>query len=136
IEEEAAILDQRAATGATVIGPVVDIDEIRSMIDLAGHVHVAPAVSRYVVAITAASRALPEIRLGASPRASLALLRAAQAHALLDGRTYVVPHDVKALAGPVLAHRLVLAAEAEVEGRVSEEVLEGLVASVPAPSGR
>ncbi|QXC61379.1 MoxR family ATPase [Aquihabitans sp. G128] len=136
VEEEAAILDQRAATGQPAIRPVLGIEDLRTMIDLAARVHVAPAVSQYVVAIASASRQVPDVRLGASPRASLALLRAAQAHALLDGRSYVVPHDVKALAGPVLAHRLVLAAEAEVEGRRSDEVLAGIVASVPTPSGR
>ncbi|HMJ78402.1 MAG TPA: ATPase, partial [Iamia sp.] len=75
-----------------------------------------------------------DVRLGASPRASLALLRAAQAHALVDGRSYVVPHDVKVLAEPVLAHRLILAPEAEVEGRRPAEVVAAVAASVRAPT--
>ena len=71
-------------------------------------IHCAPAVADYVIAIATATRTSPEIAIGASPRASLALLHAAQAHALLSGRGYVVPDDVKRLAVPVLAHRLLL----------------------------
>lgn len=106
------------------------------MIELASRVHVDPVVTRYVVELVTATRQLPEIRLGASPRASLALLRAAQSMALLEGRTFVVPHHVKRLAGPVLAHRLILAPEAEVEGRKAEELLDSVTSSVPVPAGR
>jgi MoxR-like ATPase len=135
IDDESALLDRRSAAGPPRIEPVLGLDDVRTMIELAARTHVDPAVSRYVVALADATRAAPEVRLGASPRASLALLRAAQAHALLDGRSYVVPHDVKALAPAVIAHRLMLAPEAEVEGRKAHEVLAGITTSVPVPTG-
>jgi len=136
IADESALLDRRSAEGPPQIGPVLELDDVRAMIELAARTHVDPAVSRYVVALADATRSAPEVRLGASPRASLSLLRAAQAHALLAGRSYVVPHDVKLLAPAVIAHRLVLAPEAEVEGRRSDEVLGAITASVPVPTGR
>ena len=134
--DEAAMLDQRSASGPPTVSSVLSLDDVRTMIALAARAHVDAALSRYVVALVEATRTAPEIRLGASPRASLGLLRAAQAHALLDGRSYVVPHDVKVLAPTVLVHRLILAPEAEVDGREPTEVLGGLVAAVPAPTGR
>ncbi len=136
LEEEARLLDQRSARGVPQIGPVLGLEDVQTMIDIASHVHVDPSLSRYVVEVADASRRVPEVLLGASPRASLALLRAAQTHALLAGRSYVVPQDVKQLTGPVLAHRLVLAPDAEVEGRRADEVLAEVIASVPVPTGR
>jgi MoxR-like ATPase len=96
-------------------------------------VHVADAIRRYVVEVARASRASDEVQLGASPRASLALHRAAQALAALRGRDFVTPDDVKELAPPVLAHRLILHSEARLRGRSPAEVVRGLVARVPAP---
>jgi MoxR-like ATPase len=132
---EEDILNRRAA-GATPssVGPVVGLDEIRGMIALTAEVHVAPEISRYVVSLAAATRARPELRLAVSPRGSLALLRAAQARAAADGRGYVVPSDVKRMAPPVLTHRLVLTAEAEVAGRTQEAVLTEILETVPVPT--
>ena len=94
-------------------------------------IHCAAAVADYVIAISHLTRANPDIVIGASPRASLALLHAAQAHALLAGRGYVVPDDVKRLAVPVLAHRLVLRDPATL--REVQAFLHALVDGVPVP---
>jgi MoxR-like ATPase len=96
-------------------------------------VHVARDVIAYIAAMVRATRVHSDVRLGASPRAAGALLLAAQAHAVLHGRDAVVPDDVKALAGPVLGHRLLLTVDAQLHGRGVEETLDEVVASVPVP---
>ena len=96
-------------------------------------VHVADDVARYIVALTRATRETPLLRLGASPRASLALQHAAQAAAALAGRDYVTPDDVQDLVAPVLAHRLLLAREAVIDRRDPDDVLHEVVATVPVP---
>jgi MoxR-like ATPase len=90
---------------------------------------------RYIVDLVEATRSEPSVRLGASPRASLALLRAAQTQALLSGRAFVTPHHVKTVAPPVLAHRLILDSGAVLKGRSAEEILDGIVRRVAAPTG-
>jgi MoxR-like ATPase len=113
--------------------PVADADEVMTLIEIARVVHVAPTLKRYIVDLTEATRAHPEIYLGASPRASLYLLKAARALAASRGRDYVVPDDVQDLAVPVLGHRLLLAPEAQMRGSGVQEVLETLVGRVPIP---
>ena len=115
--------------------PVADAAEVRKLIEVVRTVHVADEVKRYVVDLVAATRSAPELRLGASPRSSLQLLRAAQASAALEGRDYVLPDDIQSLAGPVLAHRLLLTSEAQVARTGAEDVVAGLVARVPLPAG-
>jgi MoxR-like ATPase len=99
-------------------------------------VHVSAAVKQYVVDIITATRASSELRLGGSPRATLHLVRAARASAALDGRDYVLPDDVQGLAGPVLAHRLLTTAEAQIARRTATTVLADIVRKVPLPTGR
>jgi MoxR-like ATPase len=111
--------------------PVADALEVRKLIEVVRGVHVAQEVKRYVIALVGATRTSPELRLGASPRCSLQLVRAARAAAALEGRDYVLPDDVQALAGPVLAHRLLPTAEAAVSRRSAEDVVTDLVARVP-----
>jgi MoxR-like ATPase len=96
-------------------------------------IEVKPAVGRYLLTVVAATREHKDVALGASPRGSLALFRAAQARAYLNGRPYVSPDDVQALVGPVLGHRIVLTAEARYGGRGATEVLEDVVRSVRVP---
>jgi MoxR-like ATPase len=110
--------------------PVTDAAEIVKIIEAVRDVHVAEEVKAYVVALVGATRRHPDLRLGASPRASLHLLRAARAAAALDGRGYVIPDDVQALAAPVLGHRLLLTAEAQLAGRDPAAVVAGVVATV------
>jgi MoxR-like ATPase len=92
-------------------------------------------VRRYVVTLVEASRRSPHLRLGASPRAGLQLLKAARAWAAVSGRDHVLPDDVQAVAGPVLAHRLLLTADATLARRSGEQVVAELVAGVPVPRG-
>ena len=128
---EAGFDPERASDVAipSVIGDV----EARSLRALVDGVRVAPEVRAYIAAITRATRAESAISLGASPRATVALMRAARGAALLEGRDYVVPDDVKARVGGTLRHRITLAPELEVEGRTADEVLAIVVSRVPAP---
>jgi MoxR-like ATPase len=90
-------------------------------------------VKRYVVELIGSTRRSADLRLGASPRATIHLVRAARARAAMEGRGYVVPDDVQALAVPVLAHRLLLTAEAQIGCRTAAEVVAALVRALPAP---
>jgi MoxR-like ATPase len=96
-------------------------------------VTVEEGIARYVVQIVRTSREAPACVLGASPRASVALLAAAKALAAIRGKAYVTPDDVKAMAPPVLRHRLILKPEAEIEGYTPDRVVEELLAQVPVP---
>lgn len=113
--------------------PVTDGAEIRKLSGIVGQVHVSEAVQRYAVALTSATRQSPELLLGASPRATLHLVRAAKAYAAIQQRDFVLPDDVRALVQPVLAHRLLPSAEAAVGGRAVSDILEGIAAQVPVP---
>ena len=113
---------------------VTDAAEIAKLIGIVRQVHVAESVQRYAVALTNATRRTEDLTLGASPRATLHLVRAAKAMAAIKGRDYVLPDDVLGLAMPVLAHRLLPSVEASMSGRSTASVLEGLIASVPVPS--
>ncbi len=113
--------------------PVATAPEIRSLIEAVRTVLVTGQVKEYIIALCAATRTAPELRLGASPRAALQLLRTARARAALDGRNYVIPDDIQALAGPVLAHRLLPTAEAMVERKPPGQVVARLVEQTPLP---
>jgi MoxR-like ATPase len=115
------------------IGPVTDALEVREMVERAREVHVAPAIRRYIVDIVEATRRHPDIYLGASPRASIMLLRAARAMAAADERDFVVPDDVKGLALPVLSHRVIVTADAVMGGKTSSMTLRELLHDVPVP---
>jgi MoxR-like ATPase len=116
--------------------PVTDAAEIRKLIAIVNDVHVAEPVQRYAVAITTATRRSSELVLGASPRATLHLVRAAKASAAMDGRDYVVPDDVRVLAPQVLAHRLLPTVEASMSGRTTRATLEHILAGVAMPESR
>ncbi len=116
--------------------PVMTTGDVLEMIKIAGEVHLSRAVLGYIVTLTAATRTLSEVRLGVSPRGSLALAQAAQAHAATEARAFVGPDDVKAMAVPVLAHRMLLRPEAELAGHSGESLLGTLLASVPVPQQR
>lgn len=116
--------------------PVADAAEISKLIGIVRQVHVAAAVQRYAVALTSATRRTEDLTLGASPRATLHLVRAAKALAAIKGRDYVLPDDVHGLAQTVLAHRLLPSVEASMSGRSTSSVLEGIVAAVPVPAAQ
>lgn len=115
--------------------PVVTAREIAELIAAAAEVQVADALYDYLVRVVAATRDLPDVRLGASPRGSVALLRAVRVRAASQARPYAFPEDVKALAGPVLAHRLILTPEAELSGRTGTDVIDEVLATVELNSG-
>ena len=132
--DEAQILRTHADRGRTEsLRPVLTAQDVAAMIGVVRQVEVAPALEHYIVAIATATRTLPELRLGVSPRGSLALLRAARAAAAVAGRAFVVPEDVKALAPAVLTHRVVLEADAELHGHTANELVVRAVASVQVP---
>lgn len=114
--------------------PVATARDVVKLIEAVREIHVSDAVRRYAVDLVVATRTHPELRLGASPRATLQLLRAAKASAALGGRGYVLPDDVQALAGPVLAHRLLPTAQAQLNRRTSEQIVGEILHRVPVPS--
>ena len=129
--ERALLLGEGGEDALADLTPVSDPLALADAIATVRRIHCAPAVADYVIAIANATRTNPDVAIGASPRASLALLHAAQAHALLAGRGYVVPDDVKQLAVPVFAHRLMLRDPATL--REAQAFLHALVDGVPVP---
>jgi MoxR-like ATPase len=115
--------------------PVTDAVEISKLIAIVTQVHVSQAVQRYTVALASATRRSSELSLGASPRASLHLVRAAKASAATQGRDFVLPDDVLGLAPSVLTHRLLPSVEAAMGGRTTHSILESIIAAVPVPEG-
>jgi len=116
--------------------PVCDARTVVKLIETVRAVHVSTAVKQYAIDIVSATRATSELRLGASPRATLHLIKAGRAAAAVDGRDYVLPDDIQALATPVLAHRLLTTAEAQIARRTAGAVLADIMRKVPVPAGR
>jgi MoxR-like ATPase len=133
---ELAMVDEHAAADPLeLLRPVADARLVRAVVEAVRRVHVSPEVRQYCVELVSATRRLPELRLGASPRATLQLVRAARAQAALTGRAFVVPDDVQAVAVPVLAHRLLLSPEAVASRRSATDLVRALLGrhAVPAP---
>jgi MoxR-like ATPase len=116
--------------------PVSDAATVRRLIAIAHSVYAADAVKEYVVNLVRATRNSPDLRLGASPRAALHLLRASKAHAAMSGRNHVLPDDVQVLANAVLAHRLLPSTDAQLARRTPEDVVSAVLAEVPVPRPR
>ncbi len=131
--EEAIIHEQTSHDPLGELKPVLDHLEVLAMNQAVTRVRVAPALRTYVVEILAATRAHREVYLGASPRAGISLVRAAKALALLRGRDFVVPKDIKDLAVRVLAHRIMLSPDAKVHGIGAETLVTRLLETVPVP---
>jgi len=115
------------------LSPVARASDVQELVTAVRGVLVSDQVKDYIISLANATRTSPELRLGASPRATLHLLRASRAWAALDGRDYVIPDDVQRLARPVLAHRLLPTAEAIVERHLPEQVVDRIVAQLPLP---
>ena len=118
---------------AAGVGTVVTSDELLAAQRAVRAVHVAESLQGYLYEIVAATRSSPDVALGASPRAALALVVAAQASAYLDGRDFATPDDVKDVASSVLAHRIIVRPEAELDGTSADDVVTRVLASVAAP---
>jgi MoxR-like ATPase len=132
LERVASGFDSRALELAG-ISPVTTAQEVLDAQVAVRRVHVAPEVRAYAHAVATATRTHPKLTLGASPRATVTLLVAAQAAAAIDGRDYATPDDIKDVAEVVLAHRLIVQPEAEIEGATAASVLDEVLASVPVP---
>jgi MoxR-like ATPase len=131
--EEAVLRDQTSRDPFAELDPVLDAAQVLDMQRAVGRVKVVPALHRYVVAILTATRTTRDIYLGASPRAGIALVRAAKALAVLRGRDFVVPQDLKDLSGRVLGHRIILSSDAKVHGQTEDAVIARLLEGVPVP---
>ena len=132
-QEERMLVRFRDRPGDFELAPVAGVEDIAQARALVERVRVESPVRAYLLAVVAESRRHPQLRLGASPRASLALQRAAQAMAALSGRDYVLPDDVKALAAPVLAHRLVADTAARLRGESTATIVAEILESVAVP---
>ncbi len=132
---ELLMLDNHGGTSPLErLAPVTDGDTVAKLIETVRTVYTSTAVKRYVVDLVTATRSTPALRLGASPRASLHLLRASRAHAALAGRDHVLPDDVQALVVPVMAHRIIPTGETQLARRSTADVLRDLVRRVPVPA--
>jgi MoxR-like ATPase len=134
---ELEILDTHASGGTlSEVHPVATADQIQTLVEAVKAIHVAPALKHYLVDLADATRRHPNVALGMSPRATLALQRAARARAAAAGRTYIIPDDIKALADPVLSHRLVLSSDAQLQGINAGKVVADVLGAVPVPTGK
>jgi len=131
--ERAMLESHGASSPLDQLRPVARASDVQDLVIAVRSVLVSDQVKEYLINLANATRTSPELRLGASPRATLHLLRISRAWAALDGRDYVIPDDVQALAAPVLAHRLLPTAEAIVERHLPEHVVKRIVAQLPLP---
>jgi MoxR-like ATPase len=137
IDEEVAILERHHANATFVklddVKPVITHDELLQLRQMMQKVFVEPSLLRYIASIVQLSRQSKAIFLGASPRASVAMLQASKAYALLQGRDFVTPDDIKQVTPSILQHRLILNAEAEMEGHTPLKVAQRLIEKVEVP---
>ena len=136
-EAEVAMLEHHGEVDPIdPLQPVTDAAAVMRCVAIVRRVFVHPAVKDYLVAILHRTRTLPDVRLGASPRAGLQLMRAAKARAAMAGRGYVIPDDIAGLVEPALAHRVLLSTQAQLAGRNIADLLQAAVREVPVPTGR
>lgn len=134
--EELQVLElhsQGTANQLENVKAVLNPEEISGFRKLIGEVHLEPRLKEYIVSIVAATRNHPFLYLGASPRASLALMHASKALAALRGKDFIVPEDIQELAFPVLRHRIVLSPEKEMEGLTNDEVIKQIIRKIEVP---
>ncbi len=136
LADETVMVKRRALHGRehVVLPPVLEPARVEALQRAVDQVHVSDQVADYLVRLVTATRQSPATELGASPRGSLALLRAGRAWAALAGRDFVLPDDIKAVAVPALAHRLILDADQWIRGVRTEDIVRSLLDEVPAPA--
>ncbi len=134
-EQEVEMLERRRnrRSDDAIVSPVTRPDEVRALQAAIEDVHVESAIEGYMVDIVEATRRHGQVEVGASPRGSLALLKVARARAAMAGRDFVTPDDVKSVAGPALAHRLILKPDPWIRGVRTSAVLADVLAQVPVP---
>ncbi len=130
---EVEVLRGAAVRSPDQLEPVTDTATVGEAIRLVQRVHIADPLYAYAVRLATSTREHPQVRIGVSPRGVIALTRAAQAYALIDGRAFVLPEDFKALLEPVFAHRILLSPDAQLRGLAAADVLREAVESVPVP---
>lgn len=135
VDEMRILQSQQHAHPIESLGAVANLDEVQQAIRAVREVYVVESLQRYIVELVTRTRHHPEIALGASPRASLGLFRAAQAWAALQGRSFVLPDDIKALAPAVLAHRLIVQPSARLQELQPERLIQEILLEVPVPGG-
>jgi MoxR-like ATPase len=141
LEDEKAMVTKvlSGSSGAELslegVEPALSAEDFAGIRGLASSVRADPVVIDYAVRLTAATRESPAMETGAGPRGSLALVRCARGRALLENRDFIIPDDIKALAVPVLIHRISLSAESELEGLDETRALQNLIAKIEAPRG-
>jgi MoxR-like ATPase len=133
-QEVAILADQAESHPLEALSACVSLDEVLALRHGVRRVRVSDEVKRYVVDLVRATRTAPGVQLGASPRASLALIAAAQALALFDGLAFVTPEHVQELAGPVIAHRLALDPQARFSGASAASIVEEVVKTIAVPA--
>jgi len=136
VAEREAIDNRTRGRTPEQLDAVLSVEEMRQMISVAHEVYIAPVLQDYIVAISAATRRLPECRLGVSPRGSLGIAIAAQALAAANARSFVTAQDVKTVAPNVLAHRLILRPEAQLQGATPDALVDSILSAVPVPQDR
>ncbi len=135
--DEIVILDsQRHSHPIESIGQVATVEEVRFMQRMVKDIYIDPLIKEYIVALVGNTRNHPDVYLGASPRGSLALYRTSQARAALLGRDYIIPDDIKALAVPTLAHRLIINPSARMKNVGQRAIVEDILDSTPVPGTR
>ncbi len=136
ISDEIQVLeDQQLRHPVDSIQPVFSAEEVLAAAEVVKSVYVAPSIKRYIVELTHRTRASSDVYLGASPRGSLALFRAGQARAALNGRDHVLPDDIKALAQPILGHRIIVNPAARLREVTSERIVQEILLAAPVPGG-
>ncbi len=135
MDEIRVIDDQQIQHPLETLSPVAKLDEILEAMNAVKRVYVSPAVKRYIVELTTQTRQSTDVYLGASPRGSLSLARAGQARAALLGRDHVLPDDIKALAVPVLAHRIIVSPAARLRDLSSDRIMQEIILATPVPGG-
>lgn len=138
IEEEMDVLDRYSSQESPLktLQPVCGEQEILAMQEMVGNIYCSREVRSYVATIVSETRKHPHLQLGASPRGAIALIRAAQACAVLAGRDYILPDDVRRMVFAVLSHRLILTPEARMKGASAEGILDQVIKALPVPGAR
>jgi len=131
--ERRVLRTQKNGSNADTLVPVLNAGGVMAMIVEAREVEVTASAEDYIIDLATATRQAPEVRLGLSPRGSLALLRAARVVAAAEGRNYVVPEDVKSLVPEVVTHRIIITPEAELQGHTPEAIVARVLETVPVP---
>ena len=133
-EEVAVLTDQKRGHPIESISPCAALEDVLALKDQVNEVRISDELKRYIVDIVNATRSAPGVQLGASPRASLALMKASKALALFDGQEFVAPEQVQEIAVPVIAHRMVMDPQARFSGRTAEGVVQELLETIPVPA--